>query len=85
MLRKEVERAEMARIFLAKHPTLAVRLMTQKTPLHRALWLVFSLGGALDEARMRPVLAWLTDRGRPGLAGALARLTVLNPTYMRHL
>jgi glycosyltransferase involved in cell wall biosynthesis len=85
MLRKEVERAEMARVFLAKHPNLAVRLMTQMTPAHRALWLLFSLGGLLNERRMRPVLGWLVARGRTGLAETLARLTVLNPTYMRHL
>jgi GT2 family glycosyltransferase len=82
---KEVERAAMARVFLAKHPTLPVRLMVQATPLHRALWWLCSLGGVLTSARMRPLIGRLIDAGRGPLAETVARLTVFNPTYMRHL
>jgi GT2 family glycosyltransferase len=82
---KEVERAAMARVFLTKHPTLPVRLMVQATPLHRALWWLFAAGGLLTAARMRPLIGRLIDAGRGPLAEAIARLTVFNPTYMRHL
>jgi len=82
---KEVQRADMARAFLKKHPNIAVRLMIQKTPLHRALWLLLSLGGLLNARTMRPVIGWLIARDRGPLAEGVARITVFNPVYMRHL
>lgn len=82
---KEIERAAMARVFLKKHPDLPVRLMVQATPLHRALWWLFSAGGLLTAARMRPLIGRLIAAGRGPLAEGIARLTVFNPTYMRHL
>jgi glycosyltransferase involved in cell wall biosynthesis len=85
MIAKEIERAEMARRYLAKHPTLAVRLTTQTTPLHRALWEALSLGGLLNERTLRPLLGWLARHDRRGLAAVIARNLILNPTYVRHL
>lgn len=85
MLTKEADRAAMGQRFLALHPRLAVRLMVQATPLHRALWALLSLGGLANERTLAPLLASLSGRGWRGLAGVLARNCVLNPAYMRHL
>ncbi|MEM1375636.1 MAG: glycosyltransferase [Pseudomonadota bacterium] len=85
LIAKEVDRALMARRFFAKHPTFAVRLMIQATPVHRALWEILSLGGALNAKTMAPVFRWLEGRKRWKLAAVLARLTILNPAYIRAL
>ena len=85
MIDKEIARAEMARRFLAKHPTWSVRMVTQCTPLHRALWETLSLGGMLNARRLTPLLGWLSARGHGPLASAIARNMILNPTYVRHL
>ncbi len=85
LLRKERDRAAMAKVFWEKHPNLEVRLMIQRTPLHRALWEILSLGGLLNEQRLAPLLRQLSEGGRPGLAGAIARVAILNPTYVRSL
>lgn len=85
MIGKEIDRARMARRFLAKHPTWPVRLVTQATPLHRALWEALSLGGLLNERSLGPLLGWLVRRGRRGLAAVIARNAILSPTYVRHL
>lgn len=85
MIAKEVDRAVMARAFYAKHPVFAVRLMTQMTPLHRALWEMFSLGGLLNARSLGPLLNALVARGRVGLALGIARHCILNPAYIRAL
>ncbi len=85
LLRKERDRAAMAKVFWDKHPNLEVRLMIQRTPLHRGLWELLSLGGLLNERRLSPLLRRLSEGGRPALAGAIARVAILNPTYVRSL
>jgi glycosyltransferase involved in cell wall biosynthesis len=85
MMQKERDRAAMARAFLAKHPTWPVRMVTQATPIHRVLWEILSLGGLLNDRSLRPLLSFLSDRGHRGLASRVARLCILNPTYVRSL
>ena len=70
----EGERAKMGLVFYRKHPTRRVRFIIQFTPLHRLLWELLTLGGLLNERSLRPLLAWLIRRGRPGLAMELLRL-----------
>jgi glycosyltransferase involved in cell wall biosynthesis len=85
MTRKEIDRAAMARRFLAKHPRLAVRMLTQKTPFHRAAWELLTVFGLLNARSLRPLLGWLVRHDRHRLASVLARNLILNPTYVRHL
>lgn len=85
MIEKEIDRAAMARAFYAKHPTLGVRLVIQNTPLHRLMWEILSLGGLLNARSLDPVLGWLVRNGHAPLAEGIARLSILNPTYVRHL
>ncbi|MFM2080282.1 MAG: hypothetical protein RLZZ219_964 [Cyanobacteriota bacterium] len=70
----EGERAKMGLVFYRKHPTRRVRFIIQFTPLHRLLWELLTLGGLLNERSLRPLLAWLIRRGKPGLAMELLRL-----------
>ena len=84
-LKKEIQRAHTANRFYAKHPSLDVRLMTQKTPIHRALWELLSLGGLLSAKRLTPLLSWLIKHNRNELAESIARHTFLNLTHIRHL
>jgi glycosyltransferase involved in cell wall biosynthesis len=70
----EGERAKMGLVFYKKHPTRRVRFIIQFTLLHRLLWDVLTLGGLLNERSLRPLLAWLIRRGRPGVAMELLRL-----------
>ena len=70
----EGERAKMGLVFYRKHPTRRVRFIIQFTLLHRLLWELLTLGGALNERSLRPLLAWLIRRGKPGLAMELLRL-----------
>jgi glycosyltransferase involved in cell wall biosynthesis len=74
LVRIEQERARMGLVFYRKHPTRRVRFIIQFTWLHRLLWELLTLGGLLNERSLRPVLAWLIRRGRPGLAMELLRL-----------
>jgi glycosyltransferase involved in cell wall biosynthesis len=82
--RLEEERGRMAARFLVRHPTLDVRLMTQATPLHRALNHLVTMGGRIDEYRAAPFLEWLVLRGQVELAAQLAQL-VLNQYNLREL
>jgi len=84
-MRKEAERAHTANRFYRKHPTLNVRLMTQKTFFHRLLWELLTLGGLFNEKTLTPLLKWLIKKNRHDLAEALARHTFLNLNYVRHL
>ena len=74
LIDKEIQRARMGVVFYQKHPTLDVRLMIQMTWLHRLLWGVLSLGGALNERTLGPTLRWLINRGYPQLSQELSRV-----------
>jgi glycosyltransferase involved in cell wall biosynthesis len=74
LIDQEIQRGKMGVLFYQKHPTWNVRLMIQMTWLHRILWGVLSLGGALNERTMAPLLQWLIDQGKPQLALELARI-----------
>ena len=74
LIRVERERAKMGLVFYRKHPTRRVRFIIQYTWLHRLLWELLTLGGLLNERSLRPLLAWLIRRGRPGVAMELLRL-----------
>jgi glycosyltransferase involved in cell wall biosynthesis len=74
LVRVERERARMGLVFFRKHPTHRVRLIIQFTWLHRLLWELLCLGGLINERSLRPLLAWLIRRGKPGLAMELLRL-----------
>ena len=74
LIDKEIQRARMGVVFYQKHPTLDVRLMIQMTWLHRLLWGVLSLGGALNERTLGPTLRWLINRGYPQLSQELSRI-----------
>jgi glycosyltransferase involved in cell wall biosynthesis len=74
LIDKEIQRGRMGVLFYRKHPTREVRMMIQMTWLHRVLWGILSLGGALNERTMAPLLHWLIDRGKPGFALEVARI-----------
>lgn len=84
LIRQEEERARMAHIFLRKHPSWRVRMITQFSWIHRLLWELLTLGGVLNEDSLRPLLAWLIRRGHPGLALEILRLP-LNHLYVQAL
>ena len=74
LIDQEIQRGRMGVLFYQKHPTWDVRLMIQMTWLHQVLWGVLSLGGALNERSLQPLLQWLIDQGRPQLAEQVARI-----------
>ncbi len=74
LIDKEIQRGRMGVVFYQKHPTWEVRLMIQMTWIHRVLWGVLSLGGALNERTMAPFLQWLIDQGKSQLALEIARI-----------
>lgn len=74
LIDKEIQRGRMGVLFYQKHPSFEVKLMIQMTWLHRFLWGALSLGGQLNETRMKPMLQWLIDRGHPQLAQELSRV-----------
>ncbi len=74
MIDQEIQRGHMGVLFYQKHPTWEVRMMIQMTWLHRVLWGVLSLGGAVNERSMAPFLQWLIDRGQSQLALEFARI-----------
>lgn len=74
MIDQEIQRGHMGVLFYQKHPTWEVRMMIQMTLLHRILWGVLSLGGAVNERSMAPFLQWLIDRGQSQLALEFARI-----------
>ncbi|MNT81674.1 hypothetical protein D3C72_2212930 [compost metagenome] len=82
--RIEEERGRMAARFLAMHPTLDVRLMTQDTWFHVGLDAVLTWGGLLNERTLRPVLEGLERAGHRAFAGQLAQI-VLNQYNLRSL
>ncbi len=74
LIEKEIQRGRMGVLFYQKHPTWEVRMMIQMTWLHRLLWGVLSLNGALNEKTMAPFLRWLINLGKPQLALETARI-----------
>ncbi len=74
LIEQEIERGKMGVIFYQKHPTLDVKVTIQMTVFHRILWNILSLGGALNERTMKPLLQWTIDRGNPQLAEQFARI-----------
>jgi len=74
LIDKEIQRGRMGVLFYQKHPTWDVRMMIQMTWLHRLLWGVLSLNGALNERTMAPLLGWLIKSGKPQLALEIARI-----------
>ena len=74
MIDREIQRGRMGVLFYEKHPTWEVRMMIQMTWLHRLLWGILSLGGALNERSMAPFLHWVIKRGKPQLALEIARI-----------
>ncbi|HEY9898496.1 MAG TPA: glycosyltransferase [Pantanalinema sp.] len=82
--RIEEERGRMAARFLAMHPTLDVRLMTQDTWFHAGLDAVLTWGGLLNERSLRPVFERLERSGHAAFAAQLAQI-VLNQYNIRAL
>ena len=74
LIDKEIQRGRMGVLFYQKHPTWDVRMMIQMTWLHRLLWGVLSLNGALNERTMAPLLRRLIKSGKPQLALEIARI-----------
>lgn len=74
LIEQELERGQMGVVFYKKHPTLDVKIMIQMTVFHRILWNILSLGGALNERTMKPLLKWSIDLGNPQLAEQFARI-----------
>ncbi|MBF2018408.1 MAG: glycosyltransferase [Rivularia sp. T60_A2020_040] len=74
LIDKEIQRGRMGVLFYQKHPTWNVRMMIQMTWLHRLLWGVLSLNGALNERTMAPLLRQLIKSGKSQLALELARI-----------
>jgi glycosyltransferase involved in cell wall biosynthesis len=74
LIDKEIQRGRMGVLFYKKHPTWEVRMMIQMTWLHRLLWGILSLNGALNEKTMAPLLRWLIKSGKPQLALEIARI-----------
>ncbi len=74
LIQQEIERGQMGVVFYQKHPTLDVKIMIQMTVFHRILWNILSLGGALNERTMKPILQWWIDLKRPQLAEQFARI-----------
>jgi glycosyltransferase involved in cell wall biosynthesis len=74
LIDKEIQRGRMGVLFYQKHPTWEVRMMIQMTWLHRLLWGILSLNGALNERTMAPFLQWLINSGKPQLALEIARI-----------
>ncbi len=74
LIRIENERAKMALVFYRKHPTSRVRFTIQFTRFHFLLWELLTIGGIVNERTLRPLLAWLIRKGRPGIAMELLRI-----------
>ena len=85
LIEKEKQRAHTANLFFKKHPSMHVRLMTQKTLFHRILWELLSLGGLLNEKTLAPLMSYLLKNKKYGALEALARNTFLNLNYVRSL
>ncbi len=74
LIRIEKERAKMGLVFYRKHPTLRVKFIIQYTFVHRCLWEFLTFGGLININSLRPLLAFLINNGKSGLAMELLRL-----------
>jgi glycosyltransferase involved in cell wall biosynthesis len=74
LIDKEIQRGRMGVLFYQKHPTFDVKMMIQMTWIHRLLWGLLSLGGAINEKTMAPLLKWLIAQNKPQLAEQFARI-----------
>lgn len=74
LLDAEEQRGRMSILFYYKHPTWEVKLMIQKTWLHLLLWGILTLGGALNDRTLKPLLGWLCDRGKSQIAMEIFRI-----------
>jgi len=74
LIDQEQQRGRMGVIFYRKHPTWEVKMMIQMTWIHRLLWGLLSLGGAVNERSLQPLLQWLIDQGKSQLALEIARI-----------
>ena len=74
MIDKEYQRGRMGVVFYQKHPTWDVKMMIQMTWIHRVLWGALSIGGALNERTLAPVMRSLIRQGKPQLAEQVARI-----------
>jgi glycosyltransferase involved in cell wall biosynthesis len=74
LIEQEWQRGKMGALFYAKHPTWEVRMMIQMTLLHQVLWNLLSLGGHLNERSLQPLMSWLIQWGKPGVAYQVARI-----------
>ncbi|NCO75396.1 MAG: glycosyltransferase [Cyanobacteria bacterium] len=74
LIEQEIQRGKMGVLFYQKHPTYEVKMMIQMTWIHKILWGVLSLRGALNEKTLKPLLKWLINQGKPNLALEVARI-----------
>ena len=84
LLNKEIERAKMALIFYQKHQNLRVRLIIQFTLFHKLLWNVLCLGGLINTNLIFPLLKFLVESGRSGIAMEILKFP-LNFIYVNEL
>ena len=84
LLNKEIERAKMALIFYQKHKNLRVRLIIQFTLFHKLLWNVLCLGGLINTDLIFPLLKFLVESGKSGIAMEILKLP-LNFVYVTEL
>lgn len=74
LIDKEIQRGRMGVLFYQKHPSFDVKMMIQMTWIHRLLWGLLSLGGAINEKTMAPLLKWSIAQNKPQLAEQFARI-----------
>ena len=74
LIEQELQRGKMGVVFYKKHPTWAVKIMIQMTPLHWCLWGGLSLGGLLNERSLKPLMEWFMAQGKPNVAYQIARI-----------
>ena len=74
----------MALIFYEKHKNLRVRLMIQLTFFHKLLWNILCLGGLVNINMIFPLLKFLVNSGKSGIAMEILKLP-LNFIYVNEL
>ena len=74
LIKIEKERARMGLVFYRKHPTLRVKFIIQYTFFHRCIWECLTLGGLINIKTIKPLLAFLIKKGKPGVAMELLRI-----------